>query len=79
VTDQTTNALILVCRAVDLSAVDPSANNEIVYAVERELKAAPLFDPKTVHPSAQISPVDANGTITFIISVAPTNALKLQL
>ena len=79
VTDQTTNALILVCRAVDLSAVDPSANNEIVYAVERELKAAPLFDPKTVRPPAQISPVDATGTFTFIISVAPTNALKLQL
>jgi len=59
--------------------VDPSANNEIVYAVERELKAAPLFDPKTVRPSPQISPVDANGTFTFIISVAPTNALKLQL
>jgi type IV pilus assembly protein PilM len=78
-TDQTTNALILVCRAVDLSAVDPSANNEIVYAVERELKAAPLFDPKTVRPPAQISPVDATGTFTFIISVAPTNALKLQL
>src|ERR1039458_2390650 len=79
VTDQTTNALILVCRAVDLSAVDPSANNEIDYAVERELKAAPLFDPKTVRPPAQISPVDATGTFTFIISVAPTNALKLQL
>jgi type IV pilus assembly protein PilM len=80
-TDQTaaTNAFTLVCRAVDLLAVDPSANNEIVYAVERELKLAPLFDPKTVHPSAQISPVDANGTFTFIISVAPTNTLKLQL
>jgi len=80
-TDQAaaTNAFTLVCRAVDLLAVDPSANNEIVYAVERELKLAPLFDPKTVHPSAQISPVDANGTFTFIISVAPTNTLKLQL
>ncbi len=80
-TDQTTstNAFTLVCRAVDLSAVDPSANNEIVYAVERELKAAPLFDSKTVRPPSQISPVDANGTFTFIISVAPTNSLKLQL
>jgi type IV pilus assembly protein PilM len=74
-----TNAITLVCRAVDLSGVDPSANNEIVYAVERELKAAPLFDPKSVQPSAQITPPDASGTFTFIISVAPQNALKLQL
>ena len=74
-----TNAITLVCRAVDLSGVDSGANNEIVYAVERELKAAPLFDPKSVQPSAQISPVDANGTFTFTISVAPQNPLKLQL
>jgi type IV pilus assembly protein PilM len=74
-----TNAITLYCRAVDMSGVDPSANNEIVYAVERELKAAPLFDPKSVQPSAQISAVDASGTFTFTITVAPQNALKLQL
>jgi type IV pilus assembly protein PilM len=72
-----TNALTMVCRAVDLSGVDAAANNEIVYAVERELKAAPVFDPKTVQPAAQISPVDANGTFTFIITVVPQNPLKL--
>jgi hypothetical protein len=72
-----TNALTMVCRAVDLSGVDAAANNEIVYAVERELKAAPVFDPKTVQPAAQISPVDANGTFTFVITVVPQNPLKL--
>jgi type IV pilus assembly protein PilM len=72
-----TNALTLVCRAMDLSAVDTAANNEIVYAVENELKAAPVFDPKTVQPSAQISPVDSNGTFTFTITVSPQNPLKL--
>jgi hypothetical protein len=74
-----TNAITLVFRAVDLSPVDTGANNEIVYAVQRELKTAPLFNPNTVQPSAQISPVDLNGTFTFIITVTPQNVLKLQL
>ncbi|HEY3760162.1 MAG TPA: type IV pilus assembly protein PilM [Verrucomicrobiae bacterium] len=74
-----TNALTLVCRAVDLQQMDPNANNvELVYAVAKELKATPTFDPNSVQPSAQISPVDpASGTFTFIISVAPANPLNL--
>ncbi|HEX7576921.1 MAG TPA: type IV pilus assembly protein PilM [Verrucomicrobiae bacterium] len=72
-----TNTITLVCRAVDLSGVDSAANNEVVYAVERQLKSAPVFDPKSVQPSAQISPVDANGTFTFSITLAPQNPLKL--
>jgi hypothetical protein len=77
-TDQT-NVITLVFRAVDLSPVDPGADNEIVYAVENELKAAPVFDPKSVQPLSQISPVDSNGTFTFTITVSPQNPLKLQL
>jgi type IV pilus assembly protein PilM len=69
--------ITLICRAVDLSGVDSAANNEIVYAVERELKNAPVFDPKTVQPSPQLSPMDANGTFTFTITVSPQNPLKL--
>jgi type IV pilus assembly protein PilM len=71
------NFITLVCRAVDLSGVDSAANNEVVYAVERELKASPVFDPKSAQSSAQISPVDANSTFTFSIMVAPQNPLKL--
>jgi len=74
------SAITLVCRAVDLSNLGTdfsSADNEIVYAVERELKASPVFDPKSVQPSAQISPVDANGTFTFTITVSPQNPLQL--
>jgi type IV pilus assembly protein PilM len=71
------NVITVVCRAVDLSSVDSGANQEIVYAVVRELKAAPLFDAKTVQPSQQISSVDANGTFTFSISLSPENPLKL--
>ena len=76
-TDQS-NAITLVCRAVDLTQMVSAADNtEIVYAVERELKAAPMFDPKLVQSAAQISPVDANGTFTFTIIVTPQNPLKL--
>ena len=81
-TPDQTNSITLVCRAVDLSNLGTefsSADNEIVYAVERELKAAPVFDPKSVQPSAQISPVNADGTFTFSITISPQNPLKLQL
>jgi hypothetical protein len=74
-----TNAIMLVCRAVDLSGLpgmDSAANNEIVYSVERQLKATPAFDPKSVQTSQQISPVDANGTFTFTVTVTPQNPLK---
>jgi hypothetical protein len=74
-TDQT-NALTFVCRAVDMSGVDVSADNEIIYAVETELKAAPVFDPKTVQ-SGNKTPVDASGTFTFSVTVSPQTPLKL--
>jgi type IV pilus assembly protein PilM len=75
--NEQTNSITLVCRAVDLSGIDSAANNEVVYAVERELKASPKFDPKSVQSSPQISPVDANSTFTFSIMIAPQNPLKL--
>jgi hypothetical protein len=71
------NTITLLMRAVDLTSVDTAANNEVVYAVERELKAAQVFDPKTVQSSAQISAVDASGTFSFSFTVAPQNQLKL--
>jgi len=77
VSGEQASPITLICRAVDLSGVDSAADNEIVYALESELKASPLFDPKSVQSSAQISPVDANSTFTFTITVAPLNPLKL--
>ena len=75
------NTITLICRAVDLSAVDSAADNEIVYSVERELKAAPSVDEKSVQPAAQISPVqpvaDGMGTFTFQVTLLPKNPLKL--
>jgi type IV pilus assembly protein PilM len=70
-------AITLICRAVDLTQMDPTADNtEIVYAVVNGIKASPVFDPKTVQSAAQISPVEANGTFTFTITVTPQNPLK---
>jgi type IV pilus assembly protein PilM len=68
----------LVCRAVNLSSIDPSANSEIAYAVESQLKSATnYFDPKTTQLTGQITPDDVNGTFTFGITVTLQNPLKL--
>jgi hypothetical protein len=63
----------MVCRAVNLSSVDPSATSEIAYAVERELKASPFFDPKGTVLLGNIITDDSNGTFTFGIAVALQN------
>jgi type IV pilus assembly protein PilM len=66
----------LVCRAVSLSSVDPSANTEIAYAVENELRASPYFDPKATQLTGQISSDDPSGTFTFGVSVVLKNPLN---
>ena len=73
----TNNVITIVCRAVNLTSVDPSANSEIAYAVENELKACPIFDPKTTQLTGQITPDDSNGTFTFGITVSLLNPLQL--
>jgi hypothetical protein len=70
-------AITLICRAVNLSKVDPSANSEIAYAVENELKTSPFFDPKATQLTGQITPDEANGTFTFGITVTLQNPLNL--
>ena len=67
----------LLCRAVNLSNVDPSANTEIAYAVENQLKASPMFDPKTTQLVGNLTLDDSNGTFTFAITVSLAEALKL--
>lgn len=71
-----TNYITLVCRAVNLTSVDPSANSEIAYAVENQIKSSPLVDPKTTQLSGQITPDDSNGTFTFTVNVVPAKPLK---
>jgi len=75
----TTNAIMLVCRAVSLKLTDPSANNkDIAYAVRDEIAASPLVnpDPKATQLVGEISPDDANGTFTFTVNVTPATLLK---
>ncbi|MEI9864643.1 MAG: type IV pilus assembly protein PilM [Limisphaerales bacterium] len=72
-----TNTITLVFRAVNLTGVDPSANSEIAYAVQRELQASPGFDPKGTTLTGQITPDEANGTFTFSMIVALLKPLSL--
>jgi type IV pilus assembly protein PilM len=72
-TIQTTNIITLICRAVSLNNVDPSADGDIAYAVENELKAAKSFDPKATALQGNISPEDADGTFTFGVNVTLAN------
>jgi hypothetical protein len=73
-----TNVIALVCRAVNLTGVDPSANSEIAFEVERELKSATnYFDPKTTTLTGQMTTDDASGTFTFGLTVGLVNPLQL--
>jgi hypothetical protein len=74
-TDSTTNVITLLCRAVSLTSVDPSANPVIAYAVGDEIKNSPVVEPKTTEVIGQISPDDANGTFTFTVNVTPLKTL----
>jgi type IV pilus assembly protein PilM len=72
------NAITLVCRAVSLKNIDPSANNtDIAYSVRDQIAASPLVnpDPKATQLVGEISPDDANGTFTFTVSVTPLKPL----
>jgi type IV pilus assembly protein PilM len=72
-TTQTTNTITLLCRAVSLANLDPSANSDTAYAVENELKAAKAFDPKTTALQGTVSPDEADGTFTFGVNVTLAN------
>jgi type IV pilus assembly protein PilM len=70
------NAITLVCRAVNLTSLDPSASSEIAYAVENEIKNSPLVDPKATQLTGQITPDETTGTFTFTVNVTPLNPLN---
>jgi hypothetical protein len=75
-----TNAILLVCRAVSLTmTVDQNANNkDVAYSVRDQIASSPMVDPdpKATQLVGEISPVE-NGTFTFTLSVTPLNPLKL--
>ena len=72
----TTNLITLICRGVDLSksSGDASANSQIAFAVETEIKKSAMVDPSATTLVGNIVPDESNGTFTFTVNVAPTNA-----
>jgi type IV pilus assembly protein PilM len=71
--------ITLICRAVNLSNVDPSATTVIAYTVESELKASPFFDPRKTALLGNIVTDEATGTFTFGIIVGLTNSPNLNM
>lgn len=71
--------LNITCRAVSLVHVSSTANPDMAFAVESELKNSPMFDPEgtQVPSSSSISPDDANGTFTFPVTIKLKRPLKL--
>ena len=74
----TNSAIVFICRAVDLTKTsgDASANSEIAYAVENEIKRSPLVDPKATALTGQITPDESTGTFTFTVNVTLLNPLN---
>lgn len=71
------NVIKLVCRAVSLSAIAPSANIDIAFAFENELKTSSLFDPKETQLGGLIEVDDVTGTFTFGVTIVLKKPLKL--
>ena len=67
--------ITLVCRAVNLQNVQPDANTTIIYTLENELKASPMFDPKGTQLTGSV--VADEATFTFPIAVQLKQPLKL--
>jgi type IV pilus assembly protein PilM len=72
----TTNIVTLICRAVDLAknGADASANIDMAHAVETEIKNSPMVIAGSTSLVGSIVADDSNGTVTFQVNVAPTNA-----
>lgn len=67
----------ITCRAVSLSHISPAADLEIAYAVDKELKNCPLFDPQQTQISPQLTPDETTHTFTFGVTLAFKKPLKL--
>jgi hypothetical protein len=78
-TTQTTNSITLVCRAVSLQDVDPSANSDMAYAVQNQLQNCKYFDSKATALAGNISPEEANRTFTFGVNLVLTNPPQFTL
>lgn len=69
--------ITLFCRGVNLSQISPSANIDVAFAVESELKASPLLDPAATKLRGEIMVDDPSGTFAFAVTVVLKKPLKL--
>ena len=68
----------LTCRAVNLTSVDVSGNNEIVIELLKELKASEMFDPEETKVTVNLVVDETTGlTFTFGVSLKIKRPLKL--
>src|SRR6266581_400056 len=66
-TPASTNEIAVItikCRGLNLKRFSPTANNDLAYAVEKELQESPLFDRKETKLSGEIESVDETA-VTF--------------
>jgi hypothetical protein len=69
--------LKLVCRAINLNKVSPSANTDIAFALAQQLKALPSLGPET-QLTGEMQPVpDTDLTFTFNVTLALKRPITL--
>jgi type IV pilus assembly protein PilM len=68
----------LQCRGVNLNHLNPTANKEVTYTLDQELKTSPRFDPAAIQLDPQIVEDEATSTFTFGVTLALKQPLKLN-
>jgi hypothetical protein len=59
----------LTCKGISLTALNPTANTEIAFALENALKASELFDPQGTSLGPQIDVDEEKGLFTFKVTL----------
>ena len=67
----------LTIRAVNLSKARTSANNDLAFDLQKEMKASPLFDANETQFSGQLSEDDNSPTFTFPMKIKLKRPMKL--
>jgi len=80
-TPASTNEIAVItikCRGLNLKRFSPTANNDLAYAVEKELQESPLFDRKETKLSGDIESVDETAvTFSFGVTLKFKHPMKL--
>src|SRR5437867_1535464 len=80
-TPASTNEIAVItvkCRGLNLKKFSPTANNDLAYAVEKELQESPLFDRKETKLSGDIESVDETAvTFSFGVTLKLKHPMKL--